>query len=276
MKRIKIKLTNGSNVNVNIEKPELIYGTTAIVSNDIDTSLRGINPVTKEEMKIINLNEKENRFFIPSHIQKDYEYAIKHNLSLKQVIAPYFQGVGEEKLREDKPLQRRKSIIAIIKNNQTDEYLCEKAEGRNCQSFVQGGIEGEETPEEAALREIKEETGYLDVKIDKVSNFKIINHFYAGYKGVNRFSYLNIVFGRLNTDKRNEITEEEKHKQKVLWTKKNELNDFINLKTNKFALDILLNGEKAYTGDGLMITGDENNEKPNTVVRQIIEEKYCL
>lgn len=46
------------------------------------------------------------------------------------------------------------------------------------------GIEEGETPEEAKKREVKEETGYNDVKVTGVSNFVLHNHFYAGYKAL--------------------------------------------------------------------------------------------
>lgn len=42
------------------------------------------------------------------------------------------------------------------------------------------------------------------------------------------------------------------------------------------ALDILLHGEHAYTEDGIMITNDENNEKPSIEVRNHIIQKLGL
>ena len=42
------------------------------------------------------------------------------------------------------------------------------------------------------------------------------------------------------------------------------------------ALDILLNGEKAFTKDGVMMTNDYNNEKSSKEVREnIIKEYLC-
>lgn len=272
---ILVNLCNGEKVEVFIERPELLYGATAIVSSKFDNTVVGINPLTLEELKIINLNEEKNRFFIPSHIQKDYEYAKKNNLKFKQVIAPYFYGKGEEEPRKDKETQERHSIVAIIKNSDDDTYLCEDAKERNCKSFVMGGIEKGETVLEASLREIYEETGYKNVKIDTICNFKVVNHFYAGYKGVNRYAYLNIVYGSLINTEKEEITDLEKAKHNVVWIKKEKLKEFINIELNKYALDILLNGECAYEGDGVMITSDNNNGKTNIEVRKNIINEYC-
>ena len=272
---VTIELSNGTKVDVFIEKPELIYGATAIVSKDIKEDLIGINPVTNEELKIINMNEEKNRFFVPSHIQKDYKYAKKNNLKLKQVIAPYFYGKNEEEPRLDKETQERYSVVAVIKNSNDDTYLCEDAKGRNCKSFVMGGIEKSESALEAALREVYEETGYKNVKIDNICNFKVVNHFYAEYKGVNRYAYLNIVYGHLLDQEKIEITSEEKSKHIVKWVEKKDLENFINIELNKYALDILLNGEKAYEKTGVMITEDYNNGKKSLEVREEIINKYC-
>lgn len=271
---VLVDLSNGKKIKVFIEKPELIYGATALVSSEVDSNIVGINPITKETLKIINLNEDKNRFFIPSHIQKDYEYAKQNNLELKQVVAPYFYGEALEEPRNDKETQKRYSIVAVIKNSDDDTYLCEDAKGRDCKSFVMGGIEEGETIEEAALREIYEETGYKNVKIDYICNFKVVNHFYAGYKGVNRYAYLNILYGSLIDNKKDEIVDSEKAKHNVVWIKKEKLEEFINNPLNKYALDILLNGESAYQDDGVMITNDYNDKKNNIKVREDIVSKY--
>ena len=264
---------NDEVLKIGIKKPELIYGATGII---INKNIKGnvINPVTGLKMDIYYRNVKENRFFIPAHDNRDYKYAIKHNLEIKQVVAPYFYGKGLERVRDDKETQRRYSVVGIIKNFDKDEYLCEDAKGRSCKSFVMGGIEKGERSIDACIREVYEETGYSDVCIDYVSDFRVVNHFYAGYKGVNRYAYLNFVYGHLNSSKHNDITDEENAKHVVKWIKKNNLKDFINIDLNKMALDILLNGERAYTSNGVMITDDYNNEKNSLEVREDIINKY--
>lgn len=114
------------------------------------------------------------------------KYKIKTNLE-KEIVAPYF-------LETDDETQFRRSIIAVVKDTKNEKYLCVEAKKRLCKSFVLDGIEEGETPEEAKKREVKEETGYNDVKVTGVSNFVLHNHFYAGYKGVNRYAHLYIVY----------------------------------------------------------------------------------
>lgn len=270
-----VNVNNKTKIKVGINRPELIYGATAIITNK---KIEGyaINPVTGEELPIFYRNVKDNRFFIPAHNNRDYKYAIKNNLQIKQVILPYFYGKGKEKPNKNIDTQIRYSVVGIIKHYCEDKYLCEDAKGRDCKSFVMGGIENNETPEQACIREVYEETGYKDITIDFVSNYKVLNHFYAKYKGVNRYAYLNFVYGHLNSDACDKITEEEQKKHVVKWIKKSDLKNFININLNKMALDILLDGEKAYIGNGIMVTNDDNNGKTSKEVREIIIKKYKI
>lgn len=189
---MKIDLSDGGQVEVNIDRPELIYGATAImIKEEKSIDVYAINPVTKEKMYISKGNE--NRLIIPLHNKKDYQIAVKNNLPKKLAIMPYFIGEKDSKIRAGIETIKRHSVIVIIKNPQTGEYLCEDAQNGKYRSFIQGGIEEGETIKQAALREVIEETGYKDINIISVSEISVINHFFASYKGnngTNRFAKL--------------------------------------------------------------------------------------
>lgn len=278
MYNMKVMLSDKSEQIIGIERPELIYGATAIMINsDYEENLYAINPVTKEKMKIIRGNK--NKFIVPMHNKQDNEISQKYNLPRKLAIMPYFIGEGEKRIKENVKTVKRHSVIAIIENKKEKEFLCEDMQNGKCRSFVQGGIEEGETIEQAARREILEETGYKDVTIEYISEIPVINHFFAAYKGINatnRFSKLEIVYGSLNSLDREEISEEEKLKHTVKWVSKNDLKSFININHNLYAMDMLFSKINTFEGEGIIVSNDENNEKKSQEVRKIIIDKYCL
>lgn len=278
MYNIKVTLSNKIEQIIEIEKPELIYGATAIMINsDYEENLYAINPVTKEKIKVIK--GEKNKFIVPMHNKQDNELAKKYNLPRKLAVMPYFTGEGESTIRENVKTVKRHSLIAIIENREEKKFLCEDMQNGKYRSFVQGGIEDGETVEQAAKREILEETGYKDITIEHISEIPVINHFFAAYKGpngTNRFAKLEIVYGRLNSLDREEISDEEKLKHIVRWVSKNDLKHFININHNLYALDTLLSKINIFEGDGIIVSRDENNEKRSQEVRKTIITNYCL
>ena len=264
MKLFKLKLTNGRVVNCSITNEELIYGATAVAINSrilgenegVVGGVYAYHPLTQEEIAILSLDDESlsecAMMLVPLHVQEHLNLAKKFGLELKQVVAPYFQGEGTQKLREDLPVNIRYSVCAIVKHPTEDKYLCEDSLVHPCKSFVLGGIEKGETAAEGAVREIVEETGYKNIVVDSTCPIVMHNHFYADYKGVNRYAYLSIVFAHLSDLDRENRSEDEKKKADVLWVEKDKLLDFLTVKNNIFACKILLEGLNAYEVDGKM------------------------
>lgn len=264
MKKFILKTNQGKEFEASLLHDELVYGCMGILvgfDNPINnekmegvTSNFAFHPMTNEKLPIVAIKgAKQTEMLVPSHIREHFLLAQKYGLPFKQVVAPLFVGEGEQKIRPDLPIQKRESVIAVVKHFAKDEYLCLDVCGRNCRSFVLGGRDNGETPEIAALREIAEETGYANIKINHVYHIMLLNHFYADYKQVNRHATLHIVFCDLVDESKTELSEREAALHKVTWVNKNELKNFITVKNNQFVIDIILHGERAYEGDGLMI-----------------------
>ena len=123
MYKINVKLSNNKEYAINIDRPELIYGATAIMlKENVGKKIFAINPVTREKMDIID--GEENRFIVPMHNKEDYALAKRNHLQFKLAIMPYFKGERESKIRADVETQYRNSVIAIIKDPNTNKYLC--------------------------------------------------------------------------------------------------------------------------------------------------------
>lgn len=253
MLNINLQISDGRNLICQIENPELIYGATAIVTpNTINGKV--FHPLTHEELPVIVLPKTKTPYLlIPAHNQSHFIIAQTYNLPIKQVVAPLFQGTGSQAIRPELPIQKRQSVIAVVKHWRDDSYLCVDSFHRDCKSFVLGGRENNETPAQVAVREVAEETGYTNITVDSIYPIMLLNHFYADYKGVNRHATLHIVFCHLNNDEQQILTVKESSEHAVKWVAKTDLRQFLSVKNNHFAVDIIENGPHAYEGDGLMI-----------------------
>ena len=287
MKKIDIELTNGKLIPSILMNEELIYGVTGIaigvkndyikISNNVGKleNVFAKHPLTNENLPIIVLDndilEKNSMMIVPAHIQEHFELAKNFNLPYKQVVAPYFKGTGEESLNPNVETKYRTSVIVVIKNEEDNTYLCVDALKRDCKSFVLGGIEEGETPAEAAVREVREETGYTDITIKRRSIFELHNHFYAAYKGVNRYAVLYVIFGTLNSKKKEKVSDGEFNKQRAIWINKEDLKDFLTVKNNLFVNNYLLDSDCAYEGDGIMINSEKFNGQLRSEIRIELE-----
>lgn len=137
----------------------------------------------------------------------------------------FMNGNVEVELPLDKKAIFRVSTYAIIEHN---DSLLMIRDGRSEQGleFPGGGIELGQSPQEALLREVKEETGYT---ID-IHSIEIVDFFYENYYHPQRDEYycgLSLFFkcslqstiqGEQELDSEDEISE-------VVWVKKEELQE---------------------------------------------------
>ena len=242
------------------------------------TGAYAINPATQEKIPVwisdfVLINYGTGAVFADAHDQRDFEFAKKYNISLKQSIAQVFYGEGENKVREDKPKTERKIVDVIIKHWNEDKYFCLDWKYNDWKSFVVGGIEDGESLEEAALREAKEESGYKNMKVVRQIGGEMQSHFFAAHKDVNRCPvrrkciYIELADGEFE-----EPLEEHTKNHKGVWIKKEDVKDFINLSELKIYWDMLLNGEKAFEEDGILINSGEFDGLTSAEAREKITE----
>ncbi len=231
--------------------------------------IKAINPANNEEIPIWIADYVLATYgtgaimAVPAHDERDFEFAKKFGIDIRQVVAPLFVGEGKNKIRKDKKNTKREVVDVIIKHWEKDEYFClDWCKSKNdWKTFIVGGIEKGENAEEAALREAKEESGYQNMRVVKKIGNTIYSRFFAAHKDVNRRdAKRSCVYIELLDNSFIEPKEKHTKNHEGIWIKKKEIENFINLPEPKIHWDVLQNGEKPFTEYGVAINSGQFND----------------
>ena len=203
---------------------------------------------------------------VPAHDQRDFEFAEKYGIAIKEVILPVF---GEPHENEE----FRKTITAIVRRSSDGKFLAVKWKKFGWLSLPIGGIDEEETPEEAAVREVFEETGYTVRPVKKLGG-EIIMHFFAENKNVWRHRMDQPILLELVTEEQAKRTAEEEEKLDPLWIEGKDLLEKITHPENIIGVQRCLGIETAYDGKGELINSGEYTGMSSTKAAQEITKKF--
>jgi leucyl-tRNA synthetase len=211
------KYINNAKNKSDIERTDLDKDKTGVELKGI----KAINPINNEEVPVWVADYVLAGYgtgavmAVPSHDQRDFEFAEKYNLKIKQIIAPevtYFK----TPVRQDKTWVERNGVEALVYNRKTDKYLGLKWKNQPWVGFVTGGIDKDENPEEAAKREVFEETGYKNIKLIKKLG-TTSPKFFAAHKDENRKGIYHGFLFELENEEKHNIDESETAKHEVIW-----------------------------------------------------------
>lgn len=242
--------------------------------------LMAVNPATKENVPIfvsdyVLMNYGEGAIMaVPAHDERDFAFAKKFNLPHKEVIIPRRIDQNNPPKKDKKNVQRN-NIQVIVRDPKTDKYLCLIWKKHPWITFPMGGVEHNESLEEAARREVREETGYLNLKFVKQLGGAVQGEYFAAHKDENRIAITNaLVFDLINNEQA-EISQEEKDAYDIAWLAKKEIiyPKVVHAELN----DWLLRWDKdnyIFEEEGVLINSGEFSGKSSEAAKDLIIKKF--
>ncbi len=211
---------------------------------------------------------------VPAHDERDYQFAKKFDLPIREVLEPTYEQTTEPgKIREGEPFDHREAIIAIVKHWSEEKYIALKWKQVAWGTFITGGIETGQTPEEAAKMEIREETGFIHAKY--VKDFGVVHgKFYHVPKKTNRNAHAHVIYLELEDDAREDVADTENAIHDVLWLSKAELAKFLTPDTHQHALRSLNGEDVLFTGNGTLTGSGEFNRLETPEAKKLITDKF--
>jgi leucyl-tRNA synthetase len=207
---------------------------------------------------------------VPAHDERDFEFAKKYGLIIKEVILP------ERIDKRNPPVEGKEKVVrrnvqAIVRNPKNGKIICLKWKKHPWTTFPMGGIENNEDIITAARREVMEETGYKNLGNPIILGGQIQAEYFAAHKDQNRVSITSAVtFDLLNED-RDEMSQEENEAHDVIWVDMKDITvDSMTHAEMDIWLSRLQNKMYAYTGNGILInSGEFNGRKSDEVMKDI-------
>ncbi|PIR06701.1 MAG: leucine--tRNA ligase [Candidatus Komeilibacteria bacterium CG11_big_fil_rev_8_21_14_0_20_36_20] len=223
--------------------------------------IRAVNPVNGKEIPIfvadyVLVNYGTGAIMaVPAHDERDFEFAKKYDLEIREVITPMFYGPDE--VRVDKKMVPRTVVHAFVRHWSEDKYLCLDWGKYGWHTAVVGGINQGETVEEAGIREVQEETGYQNLKFIKQLPAAVHHRCYLRHKDENRYAICTAVLFQLKNDQKIGPDKEELAKHKPVWVDKDQVFNFFNLENMKIEWRKLQGEQVCYFGEGVAINSGE-------------------
>ena len=220
------------------------------------TGAYAINPLNNERVPIYAGNFVVADYAtgmimaVPAHDQRDYEFAKKYNIPIKEVIRPIFgQSHDGEVLR--------KKIVAVVHRRSDDKFLFVKWKKFGWISPVIGGMD-DETAEKAAEREVYEETGYKCKAVRRLGGI-IETHFFAENKNEWRYGEEQPMLLELESETPEHVHKDEESKHQAIWLTADDAKKLNTHPYNNIGLLRYLGEDQAYISNGKLVHSESFN-----------------
>ncbi|MBI2618421.1 class I tRNA ligase family protein, partial [Candidatus Kaiserbacteria bacterium] len=182
--------------------------------------VKAVNPANKEEIPIFVADYVLSGYgtgaimAVPAHDARDFEFAKKFNLSVKQVIAPEC-GIKNDTADEGQ------GGVALIYDPKQDKFAVAKHISGELRLYGGGVLKSEEMTE-GILREIREESGFFDFShIEKL--FSCYVHYFNVVKQIYRKGRATCLLLVLKSAEQRPLQLEDHEKFELLWMDLEEL-----------------------------------------------------
>ncbi len=240
------------------------------------TGAHALNPATKKKIPIWIADYVLPGYgtgaimAVPAHDERDYEFAQKFDLPIVPVIAETFLE-SDSPVREGYEMVDRNAVQVIVQHPDDESYLLLERKGwKDSQqpSFVTGGIDEGEDVVAAAVRELKEETGYVDIAETQLTDYIYQPLFYHEVKKENRRAKMHTVVIKLGSLKQEKIAEEERALHATMWVDVAYVREKVFGSGCKKVFGMHLTGNFCYGGEGTVINSGEHDGAQSSEARE--------
>ncbi len=218
--------------------------------------IKAINPATKQEIPVWVADYVLGSYgtgaimAVPAHDERDFEFAKKYKLLIKEVVARVFGEVRKDSVHRDGVAavitRMADKKILVLYNKLLDEYR-----------LPAGGYEKNEDSITTLKREILEESGYVNFKIEEYLG-QIFAHHYALGRNVWRNKYQKAYHVILNSEESVPLQPDEHEDFERHWMESDEaIKKLDSNENNCFEsehIKRLLNQQlQCYSGQGILI-----------------------
>jgi leucyl-tRNA synthetase len=239
------------------------------------------NPATGEEISVFIADYVLKGYgtgaimAVPAHDERDFAFAKKFNLPIKQVIVPCADDTRnppQQGLEEVK----RETVIVHLRDKSTGKYALLNWHGtlEGITTAIMGGIEDGQSPEDAVLAEILEEAGLTDVKIVKKATWITAARYCASHKSQNRCAHSYAFMAEISDcNNQTEVSDIEKSIHTLIWVDEQEVEKSLTPDHQKLVWEILVSNESALSEAGYLINSGEFDGMDSEEAKIAITEK---